>query len=222
MTNLETILPTFNDVEFDFNDVVEHTTFGYVLEDGEMAIWWDNNIPGAGVAGVVKTGPIINKCVNKYRDYVDPNTPDSPVYNQELGTCFGAVREPEQSSTYDSVFTDPPDSATYTSDDLNASNVRLTRTPIHYWNQEYAEDDPEGFDWEARPDVVEQYFGSGDSKKKNKQFIVRYYGYDGSTSTFEYDYDKVPSSVMKQFPLIFSKEEILKRIKEEALSTADK
>ena len=219
MYNLENILPTFDDVEFDFDDVVEHTTFGYQMQDGEMGVYWDNSISGAGQVIIMKSGPIILKCSTSYKDWIDPNDPDNSVYNQELGSCFGAVNEPAQSSTYTSVFTDPAGWETYTPDDLNSSNVRLTRTPIHYLNQDYANDNPEGWDWEAHPETVEQYFGPGKKQIENNiEYIVRYYDYDGSISQFKYTPKTIPSSVMKQFPLIFTKEEILKRISEETTS----
>lgn len=214
MYNLEFILPTFNNVEFDFNDVVEHTSFGYVLQDGEMSIDWDNSISGAGLALVVKDGPIINKCANKYKDYVHPTEPDNHVYNQELGTCFGGVQELSASPTYESVFV-PGIVPTYTPDDLNCSDVRLTRTPIHYWNQDYTITDPEGFDWEPHPDIVSQYFGTDKSSKFEREFIVRRWDYDGSSTTERYTMKTIPSKIMKEFPMIFTKEEIKLKMLEE-------
>jgi hypothetical protein len=72
-------------------------------------------------------------------------------YNQELGSCFGAVQEPPQSPNYISVFTDPPTYFTYTPYDFNAQHIRLSRS-MKYITEiiTYAPSDPDGLDWDAR------------------------------------------------------------------------
>ena len=78
---------------------------------------------------------------------------------------------------------------------------------------------PEGLDWEVRPDIVEQYFGSKKTfLEHKKQFMVRQFDFDGSFTEDVYNYDKVPSKVMLEFPMIFSKEEIEMRQVQEWLN----
>lgn len=221
--NLQTILPTFDSVESKPSNIIQFTSFsGYTLQDGHIAIYWNNSISGVGVIGCTYNGPIQKWCEVQFRSTVGCNTgcafpgSNNTVFNQELGSGFGARLEPPQSPNYVSVFTDPTSANTYTPYDYSCSNVRLTRSKIHYKVLSYGTN-PEGFDWEVRPDSVAMWYPT-DAPKINlggQKFWVKRIADDGSTKTEIYDYDKVPSSVMKQFHLIFRKEEIEKREKEE-------
>jgi len=138
------------------------------------------------------------------------------VFNQELGSAFGAQEEPPQSSNYVSVFTDPGGSAIYTPYDYSCSIVRLTRSKIHYRLLSYGTN-PDGYDWEVRPDSVAMWYPTTLKQIQlgGQKFWTKVIYEDGSTETKVYDYDKVPSSVMKQFRFIFKKEDIEKAEKEE-------
>ncbi len=119
-----------------------------------MGAYFDN-ILGAGEVFVIYAGPRVNKCITAYMSFCRSIGPNTSTFNQELGSCFGAVMEPPHSANYQSVFTDPPDSSTYTTDDYNSAKIHLDRNKIHYRNLTYDLSNPLGWDWEARPDIVE-------------------------------------------------------------------
>jgi len=223
LINLQTILPVFDSVESKPANILQYSSFtGYSLVPGHMMMYWDNSIPGVGYIGCTYNGPIQATCEVQFRSGVGCNSgciyPGSNnwVFNQELGSAFGAQEEPPQSSNYDSVFTDPGGSAIYTPYDYSCSIVRLTRSKIHYRLLSYGTN-PDGYDWEVRPDSVAMWYPTTLKQIQlgGQKFWTKVIYEDGSTETKVYDYDKVPSSVMKQFRFIFKKEDIEKREKEE-------
>lgn len=214
--NLLNILPTFNPVDAP-TDITVHQTFGYTLEEGEYGAYWDDSIPGTGIVSRVYSGPRMTKCTTAYKFWVGnpvgggADGPDNGVFNQEIGSCFGSVSEPPTTETYVSVFTDPNGSMTYSEDDLNAQSVYFDRGLIHYRNLSYDKEDPEGWDWELHPNLVDDYYNTG---REWLEYIV--YGEAGEVKRRDiYLMDDVPLDVMKNSRLIFSEEEIRQRAYEE-------
>jgi len=220
--NIQNILPTFNPRDAIPSNLVEHTTFGYQLQDGEMGAYFDNSIfPAAGVVGIMWDGPQMIKCHTAYYESIGGTTgsfqgADNTVFNQELGTGFGCVTEPAVSSNYESVFTQPCPFDTYTQDDYDCATVMLNRARVHYMNLSFEITDPEGYDWEMRPDEVQTWY-PGTSKSTGSQTLVyKVIGFNGEIiEEGSYSLDEVPSRVMKMAKIIFTPEEIATREKEE-------
>jgi hypothetical protein len=162
-------------------------------------------------------GPRMNKCVTKYLSGVGFESPDNAVFNQELGSCFGAVLEPPQSPNYISVFTDPPTSNQYTSYDFEMAKLYLDRNKIHYRNLTYDLSNSDGWDWEARPDIVEEWY-TPTAQVVNTHMEIIVYGLEGEvTERTIYAYDSIPSEVMGRNPMLFNAEQIaVQRIREAA------
>ncbi len=221
--NIQNILPTFNprDVDTSSSNMIEHTSFGYILQDNEFGAYFDNSIPGAGSVARTYDGPRMNKCTSAFRQGAGLTGPDVSVFNQELGSCFGAVLEPDQSSNYQSVFCDPPNGNTYTQDDYDCATVMLDRARVHYRNLSYDASDPQGWDWEMRPDEVQIWY-PGTSKKQNQQtFVITVYGEKGEVIEHgAYPLNDVPSRVMKMAKMIFTPQEVEAReLQESQLNT---
>ncbi|MDZ7740662.1 MAG: hypothetical protein U5Q03_02640 [Bacteroidota bacterium] len=89
--------------------------------------------------------------------------------------------------------------------DEQCADVYLNRSRIHYWNEDYDEDDPEGYDWEIRPDLVSNYYPELDNTKRSTGRVLVSYKKNGKKVTETYNYFDTPSDVMKMFPEIFSK-----------------
>ncbi len=215
--NISNILPTFNPRDVNPENIIEHEEFGYLLQDNEMGAYFDNSIPGNGVVTRIYNGPVMNKCATAYRDYIGLNGPDISTFNQELGSCFGAVLEPSQSSTYTSVFTDPAGSESYTQDDYDCATVMLDRAKVHYRNLTITGED--AYDWEMRPDEVLTWYPEDSDKKNKKNEVLTYkaVGIDGEIiEEGTYPIDQVPSRVMKMAKIIFSPEEIAAQERKEA------
>ena len=171
--NINNILPTFNPRDAIPSNLVEHTEphSGFTLQDNEFEAYYDNIvIPDSAWTLRSYDGPKMNQCSNLYRDPIGLAGADIATFNQELGSCFGAVSEPPVSAEYTSVFTGPPGSQTYTQDDYDCSTVMLNRSRVHYRNLTYDADDEEGFDWEMRPDEVLTWY-SGTSKSPVKTYV---------------------------------------------------
>lgn len=210
LANLDTILPTFNPKEALPENVVPHPEgFGYIIQDGEMGVFWNNNIGPAGTFSCHYNGPVKRKCSVIFKQGVAHNSPDDGAINQELGSVMGAITEPPQSENYTSVFADPPNSYTYTNDDYTCAHIYLSRSLLHYQNLDgYEWGDPEGWDWEQRPDIVDQWY-SDTTWKANRTFHVREFDEHGNiTKDIFYKQHQVPSKIMKQWPMMFSEEEI--------------
>jgi hypothetical protein len=209
--NLNNILLTFAQTEYDPSKIVEHTEPITGLNmNNFVKIYFDNSIGAAGTVVIIREGYAYNKCIIQFYHYVGLGGPDNDVFNQEIGTCFGAVFEPPLSSNYVSVFTDPAMSNTYTEDDLNCQYVRMHRSKVHYLNKSYDYfNDPEAWDWEMRPDEVEFWYSS--KKNSAKTFTYKVFNFDGSIESHIYTYDNVPLEIMKQFKDIFSEKEIEER-----------
>jgi hypothetical protein len=219
--NIQNILPTFNPRDVDPDTIIEHTSFGYILQDNEFGAYFDNSIPGVGSVAVTYDGAKINKCSTSYRDNVGLNGPDNYVFNQELGTCFGCVQEPPQSTSFTSVFQDPTTADTYTQDDHDCATVMLDRSRVHYRNLQYYEFESDGWDWEMRPDEVQIWY-PGTSKKQNQQtFVITVYGEKGEVIEHSvYPLNDVPSRVMKMAKMIFTPQEVQAReLQESQLNT---
>jgi hypothetical protein len=209
--NLNNILPNFAQHEMNTSLITVKYDYSTPLQDNEMGISWDNNIGGAGVVIMIRDGPRISKCVTKYKWYIEPNNPDNVVYNQELGTCFGAIHEPPQSPNYSSVFTDPSSANTYTPYDFNAQHIRLSRSMIHYRNFSYIPGDSEGLDWDAHPSIVDQWYNQP-SSKENTFLDYKVLDFDGSViEKGSYKYSEIPSRIMELSPALFTAEEIAQR-----------
>ena len=224
ITNLQTILPTFDPLEALPVNIVQHTSFsGYTLAPGHMAIYWDNSIPGVGVIGCnYGSGNIQERCEVRFQPTVGGNSgsntgPNNWVYNQELGSSMGVPIEPPYTTSFISVFQDPLMSPVYTPYDFSGSTVRLGRAKVHYQNSTYGTTDPEGYDWDMRPDLVAQWYlmTRNINNTEKRTFRVKIINFDGTVESISYNYDDIPASVMKQFRLTFSKEEIEKQEKKE-------
>jgi len=219
--NLENILPTFNPRDAPTVMTI-HPSFGYTIQDGEYGAYWDNTVPGVGIVGRVWNGLRMEKCTTGYRDTVGRDSlglypgPDNNVFNQEIGSCFGSVNEPDRiDSLYNSVFTDPTPENTYTPDDYDCETVYLARSKVHYRNLYYSASDPEGWDWELRPDLVNYYYSPSTTNSRIFEFVL--FGENGSViEKGAYPLDDVPSRVMKMAKLMFTPEEIASREKKEA------
>lgn len=225
LINLQTILPTFNPVQSWPSNIVQQSSFaGYTLLPGHLAIYWDNSAVGAGDIGCTTNVSAHEHCEVRFKSYVGCNSgcsvpgANNAVFNQELGSAFGAYREPPQNPNYLSVFTDPACCNTYTSYDYSCATVYLNRSKVHYQNLNYALTDPEGYDWEIRPDSVLLSFPGGktNSEPEGRTFRVKRVLENGKMESEVYEYGKVPSTVMKQFRFSFTKEEIEQREREEA------
>jgi hypothetical protein len=214
--NVENILPTFNPRDALPENVVIHQSFGHVLQDNEKGAYFDDSISGAGEVTRIYAGPRMNKCITKYRWFIGLLGPDISTFNQELGSCFGAVLEPPQSPNYVSVFTDPAGSSSYTSYDFEIAKLYLDRNKIHYRNLTYPQSNSDGWDWEARPDIVEEWY-TPSTTLVNTHMEIIVYGFEGEvTERTIYAYDSIPSEVMERNPLLFTAEEIaVQRIREE-------
>jgi hypothetical protein len=200
LDNLENILPTFNPRDAIFSNVAVEPTF-FTLPNYEVAVYWDNGITGAGNALIVSDngGPGILKASAIFKSTINPTEPDNWVYNQELGTLFGATQEPTSVQPDETVFADPTLENTYTPYDYECAEIYLDRSRIHYWNQSASGLD--AYDWEIRPDLVSNYYGT---KKKSPQKVIHYiFNEDGSRDTFTYKYDEVPEDVKLTFPEMF-------------------
>jgi hypothetical protein len=210
--NAQNILPTFNPRDALPENVVIHQEFGYTLQDNEIGANFDDSISGAGIVIRLYAGPRMNRCVTRYRSYIGlPYMgPDNVVFNQELGSCFGAVREPAQSDDYVSVFTDPSFVNTYTQDDYDSAKIMLDRLRVHYRNLTYDVNEPEGWDWEMRPDEVEFWYSDEAIEETHLEIIV--FGYEGEVlNKTSYAYDEIPYKVMEENPMLFTKEEARQR-----------
>jgi len=224
--NLVNILPTFNPIEAlpeNIHNISNSSTF--TREPGQMLVYCNDGISGAGAVGFDKIGPTINRSDVMYRHWIGstPGDNNNTVFNQEFGTAMGTTIEPPHDPSYESVFTDPADSNSYTDDDYNCSLIRRNRAKIHYLQGEDEEYTPDEYDWELRPDLIDYYYDwdNYENKKNVKRtFEYRVFGFNGETIEKDsFDYDKVPSRVMKMFPMMFTKEEIYKRMMEERLKT---
>jgi hypothetical protein len=215
--NVENILPTFNPRDALPENTVIHQSFGHMLQDNELGAFFDDSIPGAGQVTRIYAGPRMNKCVTKYRSFVGQIGPDTSTFNQELGSCFGAVLEPPQSPNYISVFTDPAGSSSYTSYDFEMAKLYLDRNKIHYRNLTYDLSNSDGWDWEARPDIVEEWY-TPTAQVVNTHMEIIVYGLEGEvTERTIYAYDSIPSEVMGRNPMLFNAEQIaVQRIREAA------
>jgi hypothetical protein len=212
--NINNILPTFNPRDAIPANLVEHTSFGYQLQDGDMGAYFDNAIPGNGVVTLVYDGPKINKCSTAYKDYVGVSGADISTFNQELGTCFGAITEPPVSSNYDSVFTDPAGSNTYTSDDFDCSTVMLDRARVHYKNLTASGDD--AYDWEMRPDEVLTWYPGTGKQVYGPMLEYKVIGFEGEIiEQGLYRLSDVPSRVMKMAKIMFTPEQIAQKENQE-------
>lgn len=214
--NAQNILPTFNPRDAKPENVVIHQSFGHVLQDNEKGAYFDDSISGAGEVTRIYAGPRMNKCITKYRWFIGLLGPDISTFNQELGSCFGAVLEPPQSPNYVSVFTDPAGSSSYTSYDFEIAKLYLDRNKIHYRNLTYPQSDSNGWDWEARPDIVEEWY-TPSTTLVNTHMEIIVYGFEGEvTERTIYAYESIPAEVMEQNPLLFTAEDIaVQRIREE-------
>ncbi len=202
MYNLQYILPTFNPRDAIFSNVAQEATFRPQV-DGEAVIMWDNSISGSGGAAIVQvssSNPRIVQTAALFKSYVDPVNADNKVYNQELGTCFGATGDDPNVSPNNSVFTDPTYVDTYTINDNNCADIMLDRSRIHYKNNGYTGEN--SYDWEIRPDLVSNYYPGG---KDNGKRILTFFLFkeDGTRLSTTYDMDKVPEEIKKMFPTIF-------------------
>ena len=216
--NLENILPTFNPVEALAENVVPHPEgFGYIIQDGEMGVYWDDNIGPGGTFACFYNGPVTNKCSVMFRSSIGGVSPNSRVLNQELGSVMGAITEPPSSNNYESVFTESGTSPNYTEDDYNCADIYLNRSLLHFRNLDYNWDDPEGWDWEQRPDIVDEWFGEDSSPSKGKRiFHIREFDINGvTTKDIFYDYEDIPSEVMKKWPMMFTRKEVKQQEKAE-------
>jgi len=217
--NIQNILPTFNPRDAIPSNLVEHSEphSGFTLQDNEHEAYFDNVVLPDDSGWTLRSydGPKMNQCSDLFADGVGSNGADTTVLNQELGSCFGAVTEPAQSSTYDSVFTDPTSENTYTQDDYDCSIVMLDRARVHYRNISYALSDPEGFDWEMRPDEVLIWY-PGTSKKSSKTYVFTRYTQNGEIISKTYKEGEVPLFVMKAFKHQFTPAQIAACEKKEA------
>ncbi len=88
------------------------------------------------------------------------------------------------------------------------------RNKIHYRNRTYAQSDSNGWDWEARPDIAEQWYnadilGKGMYEETFEQLI---FAYDGSLKEKNvWTRGDIPYKVMKQYPMLFTEAEVLER-----------
>lgn len=219
--NIGTLLYNLNHISNNFNprdilseNIVLEESFR-LIEDGEVGIKWDNSV-SAGSYAVVFDGlePMINRGIVIFNYIVDPLEPDNRVYNQEIGSVFGATNEPRYNnydgSPYDTIFHEfvPAGMYTYTEMDLQCAQVYLNRSRIHYWNEVYDEEDLYGYDWEIRPDLVTDYYPFGKTSSPGRVLVS--YEKKGKQFTEEYNYFETPVDVMKMFPEIFSNEDIKK------------
>jgi len=201
-TNLKTILPKYNPRDANPDKVSIEQTIRKI--DGEFAVYWDNDLNGIGLAAFIFDGPIIDSCAAVFIGGAE-FTADNFLYNQEIGTCFGAVTEP-YNLHQPSVFAEPYTSETYSEGDLENAKVYLTRSRIHYRNGPQIQSTDtqlplEDQDYEARPDIVEIYYGENSLKSASldKTFVYK----DGDGVTHSYDYYEVPEDVKAMFPTMF-------------------
>jgi hypothetical protein len=201
-TNLETILPKYNPRDANPEKIFIEQEIRTI--DGEFATYWDNDLLGVGVALFVFEGPVISSCASIFTGGVHKTEPNNWLYNQELGTCFGAIAEP-YNINQESVFTDPTNVETYTKADYENVKVYLTRSRIHYRNGGAMNPIPptltlEDQDYEARPDIVEKYYGENalKSASMDKTFV-----YKDESGTHSYNYYEVPEDVKAMFPTMF-------------------
>ncbi|MCF8233805.1 MAG: hypothetical protein K9G67_03230 [Bacteroidales bacterium] len=219
--NLNNILPTFNPVEALPQNIVEHPEgLGYTAQPNEMGIYWSDECGGTASAIQDRYGPIINTTTVCFTDPIGNGihptwgNNNNAIMNQELGTGMGAVMEPDPwdyfglpSPTYETVFSVPPypmgnSLLGYTGDDHNCSTVRTTREKVHLQNLDFAYGDPDGLDWELRPDLVE-YYTNIENWSGKRQLTYEVLREDGTIEKFVYDYDKVPDSVKRIYPMMF-------------------
>lgn len=217
LINLDSILPTFNPIEALPENVVPHTEgFGYIIQNGEMAVYWDNSIIGGGTWWCICSGPVKIKCTVVFKESIGIGGPANGAMSQEFGSVMGAKLEPPQSPNYSSVFCDPPNSNSFTEDDYMAAHIYLSRSLMHAYNAEFEFPDPEGYDWELRPDIVKQYYpDTGNYSKMDLSLVMKTYTKNGEIKIISYDYDSIPSSIMKQDPVLFSPKEIKQRENQE-------
>jgi len=214
--NVKNILPTFNPRDAKPENVVVHQSFGYILQDNEVGAYFDDAIPGNGVVIRLWSGPRMNKCITSYKSYVGVSGPDVSTFNQELGSCFGAAFEPAWDPQYYlTVFSAPPSSNTYTEDDLKIISVYLGRSKIHYANLSLDFNDLNSKDWEARPDIVEEWY-TPENKVVNTHMEIIEYGFEGEVlNRTIYAYNEIPSTIMRENPMLFTLEEVEQRELEE-------
>lgn len=224
LTNVQTILPTFNPREVDPELIIEHTDFEITLQDNELGAYFTMELENLTGGTVNASGTVtriyedakMNKCITRFMPEAGFSNANSAIFNQELGSCFGAVLEPSQSSQYESVFTDPVGSQSYTPDDYNCSKLLLNRSRVHYRNLSFDVSNPEAWDWEMRPDEVLNWY-PGTSTRKGKWMSVTVYGDKGNViSHKEYDLNNVPADVMADHPMLFTPEQVRRRRIEEA------
>lgn len=219
--NTNNILPTFNPRDALPSNIVEHTLFSqHTLQDGDMGAYFDDSIyPAAGVVARIYDGPKMNRCSTAYYHIIGETGGPAPgadnwVFNQELGSCFGSVAEPPQSSNYDSVFKTPTSFSTYTSDDYDCSTVMLDRARVHYKNLTVSGEN--SYDWEMRPDEILTWY-PGTSKSSNQVLDYKIIGFNGEIiEKGAYPIDEVPSRVMKMAKIIFTPEQIANQERKEA------
>ena len=141
-----------------------------------------------------------------YDYYSTPGDYDVHVYNEEIGSAFGATFEPNfenyGGTQYESVFRQAAlklSVPTYTSMDEQCADVYLGRSRVHYWNEDYSDDDPEGFDWEIRPDLVSNYYTELTRKNSRStgRVLVSYTNSKGKNVVELYNYFDTPSEIMK-------------------------
>ncbi|MDZ7740655.1 MAG: hypothetical protein U5Q03_02605 [Bacteroidota bacterium] len=159
-------------------------------------------------------GPEIAKGIIKFHYNYDPEEPDNHVYNEEDRFRFWCLKRTVLSQImvvqnmiqyFINQHRISPVN-TYTLMDEQCADLMLNRSRIHYWNEDYDEDDPEGYDWEIRPDLVSNYYPEGGKSDKSKWRFHVQYEKDGEKVTETYNYFDTPSDVMKMFPEIFSEE----------------
>ena len=199
--NIRNILPTFNPVETADAEIQVFQEKLRKSYPGELFIGWDNRIGAAGTCSMLmdENEATILSAAAIFMEQYHPTNPNSQKYNQELGTCFGAVREPTSISPYDSVFTDPSGVYSYTSLDLKAVKIYLNRSRMHYYDSTKGDF---AYDREAHPDIVEQYY-SGNTLKSSKEQNMRFVYYEDGIK-HSYDYDNVPQDVKEMFPSMFN------------------
>lgn|GEM_PF-2921477 len=220
--NINNILPTFNPRDALPSNIIEHTLFSqHTLQDGDMGAYFDDSIyPAAGIVARIYDGPKMNRCSTAYYHTIGETGGSAPgadnwVFNQELGSCFGSVAEPAQSSNYNSVFTTPTSFSTYTSDDYDCSTVMLDRARVHYKNLSLSGQN--AYDWEMRPDEVLTWYPGTSKNVSQKRLEYKVIGQNGEIlEKGTYPIDDVPSRVMKMAKIMFTAEQIAAREKEES------
>ncbi|MDZ7776147.1 MAG: hypothetical protein U5L09_11380 [Bacteroidales bacterium] len=189
---------------FNYDNVeVKQDYSNYELGDYQTFIQWTDGCAGGGAYGLTTED---HEIINAYICFLPdgPTNPDNYLYNQELGSAFGATFEPDMVDAAETVFLTTGNTPTYTEHDYDGADVYLNRSLVHYRNYDFDMDDPEGWDWELHPDEVKNYYPTlqGNAPEPT-HFIMGITQPNGQIKETTYEYDKVPERVKKQFPFTF-------------------